>query len=196
MRVHWLSTWQNRRCLGFREESEKCSVLLQEAVDKKVLEEPNQMAIASADTNGVPSVRMVLLKGYDERGFMFYTNYNSRKAQELANGHAALCMYWEPLQRQVSLVMRDFSASAVNQTVYLWMMDAYYPIGEGVHVCQEATRPHSDQLVFQMLQFGISAADCRMHSATGVRWIVEDCPEIPHAATCKSVWRSFVFTSR
>ena len=80
-----------------------CAVLWQEAVDAKVLEEPNQMAIASADAQGVPSVRMVLLKGYDERGFMFYSNYSSRKAQELANGHAALCMYWEPLQRQVSL---------------------------------------------------------------------------------------------
>ena len=60
------------------------------------------MAIATADANGVPSVRMVLLKGYDDRGFIFYTNYGSRKAQELANGHAALCMYWEPLQRQVT----------------------------------------------------------------------------------------------
>lgn len=59
------------------------------------------MAIASTDASGVPSVRMVLLKGYDERGFIFYTNYDSRKGQELANGHAALCMYWEPLQRQV-----------------------------------------------------------------------------------------------
>lgn len=60
------------------------------------------MALATADAGGVPSVRMVLLKGYDERGYIFYTNYDSRKAAELANGHAALCMYWEPLQRQVS----------------------------------------------------------------------------------------------
>lgn len=59
------------------------------------------MALATADERGVPSVRMVLLKGYDARGFAFYTNYDSRKACELANGHAALCMYWEPLQRQV-----------------------------------------------------------------------------------------------
>ena len=73
-----------------------------------MLEEPNQMALASADAQGVPSVRMVLLKGYDERGFMFYTNYDSRKARELANGHAALCMYWEPLQRQVSADIISF----------------------------------------------------------------------------------------
>jgi hypothetical protein len=46
---------------------------------------------------------MVLLKGYDARGFSFYTNYNSRKGQELAgNGRAALCFFWEPLQRSVS----------------------------------------------------------------------------------------------
>ena len=83
-------------------DSPACFNPAQEAVDRKVLEEPNQMAIATADANGIPSVRMVLLKGYDDRGFIFYTNYGSRKAQELANGHAALCMYWEPLQRQVT----------------------------------------------------------------------------------------------
>ena len=64
--------------------------------------EPNQMALATADARGVPSVRMVLLKGYDARGFVFYTNHDSRKGREMAaNGNAALCMYWEPLQRQV-----------------------------------------------------------------------------------------------
>jgi hypothetical protein len=51
-----------------------------------------------------PSLRMVLLKGYDTRGFSFYTNYNSRKGQELAeNGRAALCFFWEPLQRSVGV---------------------------------------------------------------------------------------------
>lgn len=61
------------------------------------------MAIASVDSEGRPSVRMVLLKGYDERGFIFYTNYDSRKGQQLiASGHAAMSMYWEPLQRSVS----------------------------------------------------------------------------------------------
>lgn len=60
------------------------------------------MAIASSDAQGNPSVRMVLLKGYDERGFVFYSNYDSRKGKELSNGKAALCMYWEPFQRSVS----------------------------------------------------------------------------------------------
>ena len=60
------------------------------------------MAIASVDDHGRPSVRMVLLKGYDQRGFIFYTNYDSRKGHQLTqNGYAAICMYWEPLQRQV-----------------------------------------------------------------------------------------------
>ncbi len=67
----------------------------------KVAAEPNQMALATADAAGAPSVRMVLLKGYDARGFVFYTNYDSRKAAELATGRAALTMYWEPLQRSV-----------------------------------------------------------------------------------------------
>ena len=70
-------------------------------MEAKVAEEPNQMAIASVDEQGRPSVRMVLLKGYDERGFIFYTNYDSRKGKQLQqNGFAAICMYWEPLQRQ------------------------------------------------------------------------------------------------
>ena len=75
---------------------------MQEAVAAKIAAEPNQMALATASVSGVPSVRMVLLKGYDERGFIFYSNHDSRKGREMAeNGNAALCMYWEPLQRQV-----------------------------------------------------------------------------------------------
>ena len=79
---------------------------MQDAVAANIAAEPNQMALATADAAGVPSLRMVLLKGYDERGFMFYTNYDSRKGREMAaNGNAALCMYWEPLQRQVWLLL-------------------------------------------------------------------------------------------
>lgn len=62
----------------------------------------NAMALATATPDGAPSLRMVLLKGADETGFVFYTNLESRKAGELkANPRAALCLHWKSLRRQV-----------------------------------------------------------------------------------------------
>lgn len=66
------------------------------------LNDPNALALATATANGAPSVRMVLLKGLDERGFAFYTNAESRKGLELAeNPRAAMCFHWKSLRRQV-----------------------------------------------------------------------------------------------
>lgn len=66
--------------------------------------DPNAMSLATAGTDGRPSVRMVLLKGVDDRGFVFYTNRESRKGRELAaNPHAALCLHWKSLGRQVRI---------------------------------------------------------------------------------------------
>jgi pyridoxamine 5'-phosphate oxidase len=66
------------------------------------LPEPNAMVLATADGRGRPSARTVLLKGYDERGFVFYTNYHSRKGVELAaNPYASVVFPWLPLSRQV-----------------------------------------------------------------------------------------------
>jgi pyridoxamine 5'-phosphate oxidase len=66
------------------------------------LPEVESMALATASPDGIPSVRFVLLKGVDERGVRFYTNYESRKGRELdANPYAAAAMYWQPLGRQV-----------------------------------------------------------------------------------------------
>lgn len=68
--------------------------------------EPNAhaMALATTDSDGKPSARMVLLKGLDERGFVFYTNLESRKSKELsANPQAALCLMWKSLNRQVRI---------------------------------------------------------------------------------------------
>ena len=66
------------------------------------LPEPNAMIVATADARARPSARTVLLKGYDERGFVFYTNYESRKgAEALANPYASLVFPWFPMQRQV-----------------------------------------------------------------------------------------------
>ena len=64
--------------------------------------DPTSMALATADGSGVPNVRMVLLKGVDQAGFVFYTNFESAKGNELeANPQAALCFHWKSLRRQV-----------------------------------------------------------------------------------------------
>lgn len=66
--------------------------------------EPNAMTVASATPSGIPSARVVLLKDVDERGFIFFTNYESHKGQELiSNPHAALLFHWHELERQVRI---------------------------------------------------------------------------------------------
>src|SRR5690348_2204901 len=65
---------------------------------------PEAMAVATSTRDGKPAVRMVLMKQFDERGFVFFTNYESRKGQELlANPHAALLFHWDTLGRQVRI---------------------------------------------------------------------------------------------
>ena len=76
---------------------------LDEAVDAELLE-PNAMTLATVDGRGQPSARVVLLKGLDERGFVFYSNYESRKAGEIAgNAQVALVFNWLGLERQVRI---------------------------------------------------------------------------------------------
>jgi pyridoxamine 5'-phosphate oxidase len=68
------------------------------------LHEPNAMTLATATPDGRPSARVVLLKGFDERGFVFYTNYEGRKGRELEiNPYCALVFYWGELERQVRI---------------------------------------------------------------------------------------------
>jgi len=67
-------------------------------------EEPTAMTLATATADGAPSARVVLLKGFDERGFVFFTDYRSRKGEEIeANPRAALVFYWSELERQVRI---------------------------------------------------------------------------------------------
>jgi pyridoxamine 5'-phosphate oxidase len=89
----------------------------------------NAMTLSTADKNGRPSSRVVLLKGLDERGFLFYTNYDSRKGHELTeNAQAALVFYWSDLERQVCIA-GDASRLPGDES------DAYFK-----------TRPHGSQI--------------------------------------------------
>ncbi len=75
-----------------------------EAKDSSIIE-PNAMTLATATQDAMPSARIVLLKGVSDEGFVFYTNFESRKGSELKqNPHAALCWYWDVLERQVRAV--------------------------------------------------------------------------------------------
>jgi pyridoxamine 5'-phosphate oxidase len=81
--------------------------------------EPNAMALATVGANGRPSLRMVLLKGADERGFVFYTNYESRKGRELADTPwAALTFFWPEMERQVRIEGRVEPVSAEESDAY------------------------------------------------------------------------------
>ncbi len=83
------------------------------------LREPGAMAVATSTAGGIPSVRMVLLKRYDEQGFVFYTNYDSRKGRELeANPRAALMFYWDPLGRQIRIQGQTERTSAQDSASY------------------------------------------------------------------------------
>lgn len=72
--------------------------------EKSELNDPSATALATVDADGLPNVRMVLLKGFDEQGFVFYTNFESAKGTEiLASMKAAMCFHWKSLRRQVRL---------------------------------------------------------------------------------------------
>lgn len=83
------------------------------------LREPNAMTVATATPGGVPSARILLLKSWDERGFVFFTNYESQKGAELAsNPVAALVFYWPELERQVRVVGAVERTSAEESASY------------------------------------------------------------------------------
>jgi pyridoxamine 5'-phosphate oxidase len=81
--------------------------------------DPSAMALATATPDGLPSVRMVLLKGYDAAGFVFYTNLDSRKGRELAaNPQAALCLHWKSLRRQIRVEGRVEPVTSAEADAY------------------------------------------------------------------------------
>ncbi|MDZ7824364.1 MAG: pyridoxamine 5'-phosphate oxidase [Ahrensia sp.] len=86
------------------------------------INDPNAVALASVDADGLPNVRMVLLKGFDDRGFVFYTNFESQKGNEiLGQQKAAMCFHWKSLRRQVRVrgaieIVSDAEADEYYQT--------------------------------------------------------------------------------
>ena len=75
-----------------------------EEAKKKEINDPNALALGTANKEGIPSVRMVLLKGHSEKGFVFYTNLNSQKSNEIkSNPNASMCFHWKSILRQVRI---------------------------------------------------------------------------------------------
>ena len=72
---------------------------------KTEINDPNAVAVATSDKNSIPSVRMVLLKGYDNQGFVFYTNLNSKKSSDIKeNPNVSMCFHWKSLLRQIRIL--------------------------------------------------------------------------------------------
>ena len=121
-------------------------VWFENAIDAD-LHEPNAMILATATGEGKPSARTVLLKGYDERGFVFYTNYEGRKAGELeANPMCALLFYWGELERQVRIEGRARRLSSEESDAYF----AGRPRGSRLGAwASEQSRPVEDRDVLE-----------------------------------------------
>ncbi len=116
--------------------------------------DPNAMALATVDETGLPNVRMVLLKGFDEAGFVFYTNTESNKGRELlGQGKAAICLHWKTLGRQVrargpvSLVSDEeadayFQSRARDSRIGAWASRQSRPLAERV-LLERAVADHT-----------------------------------------------------
>ena len=129
--------------------------------------EPNAMTVATATPDGAPSARMVLLKGLDQRGFVFFTNYDSRKGAELAaNPRAALIFFWVLLERQVRVEGRVERVSAEES-------DAYFhsrPLGSQIGA---AASPQSQVIASR------ETLD-RAYRALEQTWVGREIPRPPH----------------
>ena len=87
--------------------------------EKSEINDPNALSLATASSDGKPSVRMVLLKGVSENGFIFYTNFNSKKGKDLkSNPIASMCFHWKSLRRQVRIVGKVTEVSKTEADDY------------------------------------------------------------------------------
>ena len=98
--------------------------------NKSELNDPNALALATADISGIPSVRMVLLKDYNENGFVIYTNLESQKSNEIKiNPVASMCFHWKSLLRQIRITGKIFKVSDKEADEYFNSRDYESRIG-------------------------------------------------------------------
>ncbi|AHK71972.1 pyridoxamine 5'-phosphate oxidase [Gluconobacter oxydans] len=115
--------------------------------EKSEPNDPNAMAVATATPDGRPSVRMLLLKGVDERGFVFYTNLESRKGRELlANPHVALLFHWKSLRRQIRIEGPVEAVSAAEADAYFASRSRMSRLGA---IASDQSRPLDDRSTFE-----------------------------------------------
>lgn len=109
--------------------------------------DPNAMSVATATPDGRPSVRILLLKGVDERGFVFYTNSESRKGEELRdNPHAALLFHWKSLRRQIRIEGPVQPVSADETDRYFASRSRVSRLGA---LASDQSRPLADRSIFE-----------------------------------------------
>ncbi|KXV17747.1 pyridoxamine 5'-phosphate oxidase [Gluconobacter oxydans] len=115
--------------------------------EKSEPNDPNAMAVATATPDGRPSVRMLLLKGVDERGFVFYTNLESRKGRELlTNPHVALLFHWKSLRRQIRIEGPVEAVSAAEADAYFASRSRMSRLGA---IASDQSRPLDDRSTFE-----------------------------------------------
>jgi pyridoxamine 5'-phosphate oxidase len=133
-----------------------------EAAQATGLIEPTAMALATASRDGTPSVRMVLLKGYDQRGFVFYTNYESPKARDLLeNPRAALVFWWGAFQRQIRVSGEVTRVTDAESDAYF----ASRPLGSrlgAVASRQSATLTSRDELERTVTELAAMYGDAKV----------------------------------
>ena len=117
------------KCFGELENPFKLFEEWFDKAQKSELNDPNALALATSDKEGIPSVRMVLLKGFSEKGFVFYTNLNSKKSEDIKiNPNASMCFHWKSLLRQIRIVGKINPVSDKDADEY------YYSRGYGSRI--------------------------------------------------------------
>jgi pyridoxamine 5'-phosphate oxidase len=129
----------------------------QEAQNHKGIKEVNAISLATSTNDGCVSNRMVLLKHYSNRGFVFYTNLNSRKGSQIKqNPHAGMCLYWEPLGRQIRIEGKLESVSDEEADAYFATRDIQSRVGAWASKQSQILESKS-KLITRIAKYTVSA---------------------------------------